>query len=224
MLVNFTGCLVETRILGGKNEERLYMKDDKFDCDDDLIIVHKTDMQNMDDLIARHKGRYCIPAAFCRPRMKVLDFPCGSGYGSELFEPFGVYYHGMDADKATILYAENQYRGRFSVGDLTNPQLKERYFDVIACIEGLEHIEERFQPRLIEEFYKALVYDGLLVITTPEKKGETVNEYHKHELTREEFEKLLKARFKDVQILEIKDELHNGTQTNLLVGICRKEV
>jgi 2-polyprenyl-3-methyl-5-hydroxy-6-metoxy-1,4-benzoquinol methylase len=215
------GFLLETR--GGTNEERLYLEDDKLDCNDDIIIFRKTDMPNMDHLIARHKGRYCIPAAFCRPKMKVLDFPCGSGYGEEIFRPFGVYYEGMDVDEATILYAELHYHGEFSVQDLTNPHLEERRYDLIASIEGLEHIEEKFQSRLIDEFYKALVWGGILVVTTPEKWGETTNQYHKHELTKEEFEKLLKGRFKDVQILEIKDEVHTGAKTNLLFAIARKE-
>ena len=217
------GFLLETKVLGGKNEERLYLQDDKFDWDDTLVIVKKTDMPNIDHLIARHKGRYYIPAAFCRPRMKVLDIPCGSGYGAEIFEPFGVHYEGMDSDQATILYADLHYRGNFSVQDLTNPHLKERHYDLIACIEGLEHIEERFQSRLIEEFYKALAWGGKLVVTTPEKRGETTNEYHKHELTKDEFKRLIEGKFKDVQIWEIKDELHNGTQTNLLFSIARKE-
>ena len=212
-----------TEIRGGNNGERLYLHDDKLDYNDNIVIVKKTDMPNMDRLIARHKGRYYIPAAFCRPRMKVLDFPCGSGYGSEILSPFGVYYEGMDFDGATLLYADLHYSGNFSVQDLTNPHLKERHYDLIACIEGLEHIEERFQQRLVENLYSALVYGGVLVITTPEISGETVNQYHKHELTREEFEKLLKDRFKDVQILAMKDEVHTGTKTNLLFGICYKE-
>ena len=223
MLAITMGSHVETKVLGGKNEERLYLQDDQFDCNDDIIIVKKTDMPNMDHLIARHKGRYHIPAAFCRPRMRVLDFPCGSGYGAEIFERFGVTYYGMDVDPATIMYADLHYRGNFSVNDLTNPHLKERYYDLIACIEGLEHIEERFQSRLIGEFYKALTWGGILVVTTPEKWGETTNPYHKHELTKEEFRRLIGEKFKDVQILEIKDEIHNGTKANLLFGIARKE-
>ncbi len=219
----FTGCRMATRILGGSNEERLYLYDLKFDCDDDIIVVKKTDFPHMDHLIARHKGRYCIPAAFCRPRMMVPDFPCGSGYGAEILRPFGVHYEGRDVDKATIQYCRETQQAHFEVEDLTNPHLDQRAYDVIACIEGLEHIEERFQQRLIEHFYSALVYGGILVITTPERSGETVNQYHKHELTREEFEKLLKDRFKDTQILAIKDKVHTGTKTNLLFGICYKE-
>jgi SAM-dependent methyltransferase len=217
------GFLLETRFLGGKNEERLYLNDLTLDCNDDIVIVRTTDMTNMDHLIARHRGRYYIPAAFCRPRMRVLDFPCGSGYGEEIFRPFGVYYEGMDVDEATIMYAEYFYNGDFFVQDLTNPHLKERQYDLICCIEGLEHIEERFQPRLIEEFCKALVYGGTLVITTPEKVGETVNQYHKHEFTFVEFYLLVSKYFKNMQILTIKDEVHTGTETNLMFAICHKE-
>jgi SAM-dependent methyltransferase len=215
------GFLLETR--GGTNEERLYLQDCKLDCNDEILVFKKTDMPNMDHLIARHKGRYHIPAAFCRPRMKVLDFPCGSGYGEEIFRPFGVYYEGMDSDVATILYAELHYHGDFFVQDLTNPHLQERHYDLIACIDGIEHIESRFQVRLIDRFYSALAYGGILVITTPEKQGDTVNKYHQHELTKDEFRRLIEVKFKDVQILEIKDEVHTGAKTNLMFSIARKE-
>ena len=46
---------------------------------------------------------------------------------------------------------------------------------------------------------------------------------HEGQFTRDEFEKLLKERFKDVQFLAIKDEVHDGTKTNLLFAIAKKE-
>lgn len=208
---------------GGKDEERLYLYDSKFDCGDDVCIVRHTDMPQIAYISARHKGRYCIPAMFCRPGWKVLDFPCGSGYGSEIFEQVtSVQYEGRDSDLPTLEYAKNFYRGAFLFDDLREPHLSERYYNLIACVEGLEHIEHIFQSKLIKYFFDALVQGGILTVTTPEKKEETTNQYHKHELTKNEFSELLNLNFLDVQMLSIKDTLHNGVETNLLWGICQK--
>ncbi len=209
---------------GGKNEERLYLYDLKLDCLDDICIVRKTDMPDMPNLIARHKARYYLPTMFCRPGMNILDFPCGSGYGSIIFDNLSVKYEGRDVDPVTIEYANYIYRtGAFLVDDLTEPHLSERIYDVIACIEGLEHIEKIYQERLIKYFYDALVHSGILIITTPERKEQITNPYHKWELTRNEFESLLKKQFLDVQILIVNEENHNGEKTNFMYGICRKE-
>ena len=67
---------------GGTNEERLYLND---------LHSHgvlRTNMPNMKDLVARHKARYHLAAFVARPDMKVLDFPCGSGYGAEILDNF----------------------------------------------------------------------------------------------------------------------------------------
>jgi len=202
---------------GGKIEERLYLYDMP------SLGIEKTDMPNMADLIARHKARYYLVGFFCRPGMKVLDFPCGSGYGSEVLAPFGIRYEGRDIDDVTLHYCRAKYDGIFGHGDLALPHLTADFYDIIACIVGLEHIDEYAQENLIYNFFMALRPGGILVVSTPEKQGETINQYHRHELTNREFYALLEDNFCDVQVLEHKDTLHNGTQTNLLMGICRKE-
>ena len=206
---------------GGKNEERLYLYDLKLDCEDDICIIRKTNMPDMDNLISRHKGRYYLPAMFCRPNMIILDFPCGSGYGSQIIPSF--YYEGRDNDEVTIEYAKNFYKKVFIVDDLKNSHLRDRSYDLIACIEGLEHIEQIYQKRLIKSFYDALVHGGVLVITSPERKEQITNPYHKWELTKDEFGTLLKEQFENVQILNVRDIDHKGDRTNFMYGICRKE-
>lgn len=207
---------------GGTNEERLYLYDSKFDCGDDICMVKATDMPDIKNLVARHKARYCIPALFCRPKMKILDFPCGSGYGSTMFGFVDVKYEGRDNDLPTVEYAKQFYNGCFTYDDLTNPHLADREYDVIACIEGLEHIEKDQQFRLIGYFYDALKHGGVLVVTTPEK-GEGTNPYHKHERFKADFEILLRSKFLDVQLLCVKENNHKGEMTNFMYGVCRKD-
>ncbi len=209
---------------GGKNEERLYLFDLKFDCGDDICIIKKTDLPNIDLISGRHGARYQFAGAFCRTGDKVLDFPCGSGYGIVVLGmSCPIYYEGRDFDSPTIQYAKIYHGKNYLVDDLTNPHLPERHYNVIACIEGLEHIEKIYQDRLIKYFYDALVHGGTLVITSPERKEQITNPYHKWELKKDEFDTLLKEQFKDVQILNVRETDHKGEKTNFMYGICRKE-
>jgi len=214
---------------GGTNEERLYLNDLEFDCEDQICIVRKTDMPNIYEIIQRHKARYMLPAFFVRSGMKVLDFPCGSGYGSEILSGPQIDYEGRDYDKPTIQYCNQFYHGTFLCGDLSDPSLDGMKYDLIACIEGLEHCNQESQLPLIKAFYEALKHDGILVVSSPcnptcvSGRSEK-NPYHKWELTYEDFENLLKNEFPGpyVQIIQHEAILHNGIKSNMLYGICRK--
>jgi 2-polyprenyl-3-methyl-5-hydroxy-6-metoxy-1,4-benzoquinol methylase len=209
---------------GGKIEERLYLHDLIFKHKMDDVRVRKTDMPNMPELIKRHKARYMLPGFFCRQGMKVLDFPCGSGYGYEILGD-GVIYEGRDIDPYTIMYARKIYNNSekvFLEDDLANPHLKPNEYDIIACIEGIEHIDKESQIKAIESFHKALKVGGKLILSTPIKKGETKNKYHKHELTENEFLDIIVKYFDDYEILEIEESNHNGETQNFMYVICKR--
>ena len=86
---------------GGTNEERLYLFDAKW------LDIEATNMPDMPGIIARHKGRYHLAAFLARPGMKVLDFPCGSGYGAQILKEVGIKYVGADYDSETIEFAKS---------------------------------------------------------------------------------------------------------------------
>ena len=210
---------------GGKNEERLYLYNTSFLLGNDTVVIYKTDMPNIDDIIARHKARYFFPALFCRPGMNILDIPCGSGYGFEIFNTMNVHYTGRDKDPVTVEYCRNLYSkqgAKFTVADLVKPDISEDAFDVIACIEGIEHIGREHQANAIKAFHNGLKSGGVLAITTPEKGFTQTNSYHIGEMTRAEFKALLKSCFTEVHIFGCLDTLHNGSKTNCLYGVCKK--
>lgn len=219
----------ESRLVfrGDKCEERLYLHNLTFCEGGKLISVRKTAMPDLDGIIARHKARYHLVAFFCRPGMKVLDFPCGSGYGSEVLDDTGIIYEGYDLDQATISYCNYLYKGSFFTGDLTAPALVPENYDVIACMEGLEHISKDFQRPLVKAFYHALKPNGTLIISCPEaqygKSGPNdLNPFHLWELTLTDFNLLISEYFKNMTILSVNDTLHNGSKANCMYGICRK--
>jgi len=213
-------------ILGGSNEERLYLYDAEFIYNGTNVQVKKTAMPNLREIVARHKARYHLGAFLCRPGMKVLDFPCGSGYGYEIL-PKSVFYEGKDIDEVTIEYCNRLFQNKFSVGDLRNPSLEYCSYDLIMCIEGLEHIEREHQSTLINAFYDALDKGGKLLITTPEGNSEPsrTNHYHLCELAEGDFYRVLSKIFGDgnVQIIRLSDVLHNGERKTCLYGIAEKE-
>ena len=204
---------------GGKKEERLYLHD-LYSKD-----IKKTAMPNMQDLISRHKSRYHLAAFLARPGMKVLDFPCGSGYGFDILE--GVEYSGMDVDEATIEYAKYFYPGgKFYVDDMTGPKKLGKDYDLILCIDGPEHIEMDYHEQLIEKFYDALRSGGILLISMPEAPVESgpslVNPFHLGELTFNDFASLLHTQFNNVQIITHEDTLHNGVKSTCMYAIARR--
>lgn len=219
--------------LGGKDTERAFFKDLEFNLDNgDHVVVKKTDIPgvDMEDLFTRHKGRYYLLGLYCRPGYKVLDFPCGSGYASDILKDFNVLYQGRDQDLATIEFARRAYNQKnisFEIGDLKTPDLPENFFDTIGCIEGIEHIDKKLQSPLIGMFKKSLKSGGTLVISSPENptgvSGPSPhNKWHKWELTRNDFLKLLQEHFDNVELISHKAVLSTGVLTTCFYGICHK--
>ncbi len=212
---------------GAEDEERLYLYDKKFKCNEEYVSVKKTSLPDMDNLIMRHKGRYMLPSMFLRFQNEILDFPCGGGIGYEAF-PDGGFYEGRDNDPPTIEYCKRIYsKHSFLVDDMRDPHLPSDHYNIIACIEGIEHIEKEYQGPLIKAFYEALKSNGTLVVTSPEAPNEMsgaskINPYHLWELSRLSFTNILGEVFEDVQILFYKDILHNGQEAVMMFGVCRK--
>lgn len=148
-----------------------------------------------------HWARYAFALPLARGR-RVLDAACGEGYGSALLAGVADSVLGLDIDPAAVTHASHRYARdglRYAQADCTAlDHLPERSFDLIVSIETLEHVEA--QERMLDGFARLLGDDGLLVISSPDKRTYSDlrgyrNEFHVRELYRDEFEALLAARF-----------------------------
>jgi SAM-dependent methyltransferase len=97
---------------------------------------------------------------------RALDAPCGTGLLSKELEKRGFTVVGIDADPNPARDAGV----RALAGDLEGPlPFEAGGFDVVACLEGLEHVEA--QAPLLREFARVLKPGGVLVLSTPNLSG-----------------------------------------------------
>ena len=149
-----------------------------------------------------HWHRYAFALPLARGR-RVLDAACGEGYGSAMLAGVANGVLGVDISPDTVAHARARYGARsgvrFDVGDCTRlDALPDRSFELITSFETLEHLHDH--ERMLDGFARLLSDDGILLISTPDKRTYTdltgaINEHHVRELYRPEFEALIAPRF-----------------------------
>jgi SAM-dependent methyltransferase len=153
-----------------------------------------------------HWHRYAFAMAVCQGK-NVLDAACGEGYGSNLVAGVAREVIGLDISAEAIAHARQRYAGearvRFEVGDAAALAFPDRRFDVVLSFETLEHLAA--QQELVAGFARVLAEDGVLLISSPDKRTYSEiagfrNEFHVRELYREELLELLGAHFPHVRL------------------------
>jgi ubiquinone/menaquinone biosynthesis C-methylase UbiE len=155
------------------------------------------------EIAYEHWHRYAFARQFTVGK-RVLDAACGEGYGSALLGAVAESVVGIDIDAAAIAHASERYgdegRVRFLSGSCTALPLPDASVDVVVSFETIEHLDAPDQPKMLAEFARVLAVDGLLVISSPNKRLYSdergyVNEFHRHELYRDGLASLLAASF-----------------------------
>ncbi|HEY6543512.1 MAG TPA: class I SAM-dependent methyltransferase [Dokdonella sp.] len=153
-----------------------------------------------------HWHRYAFARRLAAGR-RVLDAACGEGYGSALLAKVAADVVGVDIDPASVAHARARYGAqlnlRYEVADATELPFADSSFDLVVSFETLEHLSA--QERLLRGFERVLADDGLLVVSSPDKRTYSElagfrNEYHVRELYREELLDLLMPHFGEVRL------------------------
>lgn len=197
-------------------------------------------------LTYEHKHRYEFLSGIVKGK-QVVDIACGEGYGSHILSGTAANVVGVDISDDAVKFAKEKYSGvnnlSFIQGSVTNIPVESNTVDIMVSFETIEHIHEH--DEMLSESKRILKDDGLLIISTPDKRVYTdesgeINQYHVKELYRQEFVDLLKKYYPQVDIygqrfvttssiipetsdgkpLQIMGEIEESDST-YLIAICR---
>ncbi len=154
-----------------------------------------------------HRGRYHFGARFVRGRY-VLDIACGSGLGADILLGAGARgVVGVDTSAAALARTRERLPAEVSLcrADGTRLPFRDGSLGVVMSFETLEHLEE---PDLfLDDLRRVLNRDGVLILSTPNAlytkpvDGKPRNPFHVREFSPTELERMLRARFRQVELL-----------------------
>lgn len=149
----------------------------------------------------------------------VLDAGCGDGLGSLFLSQFAKGVYGVDICSKAIEYCLKTYKKEnlhFEKCALQNLD-DEREYDVIVCMDVIEHLPKRDTGKVIQNFAQALSSSkGMLILGTPNVESqkfasENRKRQHIYEYSAEELREMIEKCFYRVTILSMNDELvHTG--------------
>lgn len=86
---------------------------------------------------------------------RVLDLGCGPGALMFLLDELGVHADGIDFSARSKEIAPDAIRDRITVGEVTEPHVPERAYDLVICREVLEHLTVLQVRRTVEQMCRA---------------------------------------------------------------------
>jgi len=159
------------------------------------------------EIEVEHKQRYHAILDFVKNK-KVLDAACGEGYGTHLMSQYASHVTGIDISQDSIHWASETYQTgntKFIVSDIQTLPLPDHSVDVVVSFETIEHVDALAQERFLQEIKRVLAPDGILIMSTPDKRlysdivGFT-NHFHIREFYYSEFEDFLKTKFQHIHM------------------------
>lgn len=140
---------------------------------------------------------------------KVLDFGCGSGYGSSLLSKTAEFVIGADISREAVDFANEKYAAK-NLSFKTIDEIGDEKFDVITSFQVIEHVSN--DQEYLNTLKKLLKPDGILLISTPDRENRLYpfqqpwNVFHLKEYSGKSLKNALAKDFKQVKILKMTAE------------------
>jgi SAM-dependent methyltransferase len=152
-----------------------------------------------------HVHRYAM-ALHLAAGKQVLDLASGEGYGSNILATLAAHVIGVDISDEAVKHARRVYQRdnlEYRVGSCAAVPLEDGSVDLVVSFETIEHHDQHEQ--MLAEIARVLRPGGLLLISSPNKHEYSdvphfANPFHVKELYLEEFERLLRHQFKEVEV------------------------
>lgn len=132
---------------------------------------------------------------------RVLDVGCGRGHGTRMLAVRAREVVGVDVSPAHVADARRDHGDEavFREGDMRQLPFEDGEFDAVVCFEALAQVAD--PEAAVDELRRVLRPRGLLLVSSPNRESYPPgNPLHARELTSDELEALLAARFANVAI------------------------
>jgi len=157
-----------------------------------------------------HVATYRFAEPFARGR-RVLDYGCGSGYGSRRIAEVASAVHAVDVDEAAVDHA----RRHFVRANLTYSRVEkgaplpfpDGAFDTVLSFQVLEHVPADVAH--LAEARRVIRPGGCLVLATPDRERRLLplqkpwNRWHVREYSERTLRRALAGHFDDVEVLRM---------------------
>ena len=177
--------------------------------------------------IARLYQRYHFACQFCKEK-DVLEVACGAGQGLGYLAKAAKKVVGSDIDKENLEFAQRQYKGRNNIRlehfDAQKIPFENDRYDVVILYEAIYYLEN--PGRFIDEAYRILKNNGLLIICTANKDWADFNpsSYSVKYFSVPELSSLIKRKFKQVDFCGGFSTEGNGLKDSIVSFIKRTAV
>lgn len=155
-----------------------------------------------------HLATYRFAEEFARNK-RVLDYGCGSGYGSARMSQVAHSVVGVDVAPDAIAYATGKFSSpnlSFQVIDPAQPlPFGDACFDTVLSFQVFEHVADT--QAYLSEIKRVLAPGGVLLLATPDRSTRLLpgqrpwNRWHLHEYAGNELDQVLKRHFPRVEML-----------------------
>ncbi len=160
-----------------------------------------------DEITIEHYQRYESIKELVRGKV-VVDAACGEGYGTSIIGSVAKKVIGFDISEEAVKRATETYATdnvEYKVGDISQLPLEDNSVEVFVSFETIEHVDQELQVKFVQEVARILKEDGMFIISSPNKEIYSDlfnynNEFHVHEMYKQEFMELLSNKFKYVKL------------------------
>jgi len=188
------------------------------DADDNVRYVPEG-ISNFCSLAHESRYNYVIDNYDIKDKI-ILDFGCGSGYGSYMLSKHAKKVDAIDYSPTSIEYARSRYNNHNINYNVLNACLSEEVFrvleqnkyDIIVTFDVIEHLDKYFD--YLENIKKLLKNDGILIIGCPNRLQtfewrKEWEKFHIQEFTPYQLRKILSFYFTNVILVgqDFRDEM-----------------
>jgi SAM-dependent methyltransferase len=173
-----------------------------------LLVEHYRSTPADRLIYAMHRATYDFAAGFCTGR-SVLDYGCGSGWGSQCIAEIAAGVDAIDVAADAIAYAgehhPHPYLRHRVIDDNAPLPFVDAAFDVVLSFQVIEHVAD--VDRYLGEIRRVLEPGGIALFATPDRSTRLLplqrpwNRWHLREYSSTTLARALGRHFGDVEML-----------------------